>query len=165
MKKVVVMVSLIFSFLDAQALLENDQAAYDYCLAEKDSFVAVVWPIAQGKDYQIDRLFKKFGSIKYQKKVYFTPAQASHLLAMAHSHVVDMDEHMARYFPPGTFEKPARIFVFKCSSYKKALSCKYAIRAMLGLDFRGIHINDWHWQTIELAGFFFKDRDVLTASL
>jgi len=72
MRKLLILASLMLIDLDARnvisnALLKNDQQAYAYCLADKHSFVAVVWPIAQGKDQELEQLFNHYGKIKYKK--------------------------------------------------------------------------------------------------
>jgi len=136
--------------------LSSDKQAYEYCVDNKKSFVAIVWPIAQGKDKEIERIFKKYGKLLYYKKARLNSKKAFYLLQKAHPHIVDMFEHVDWYFPQGTFEKPARLFVLEFDNAETAVACKMAIRGLYHLQYRSIHINDTHEETKELAEFFFK---------
>ena len=151
---------LLFGFINISAqTISNDKEAYDYCAANKNTLIAIVWPIAQGKEKKIENLLNSYGTIKYKKKTYLKPKEAFFLLKMAHSNIYipDMSEHVRWYFPKGTFKKQARIFVWEFKgTMKAALDCKYAIRDLFDLQYRSIHINDNHYETIELAKFFFK---------
>lgn len=136
--------------------LQTDKQAYEYCLKHKKSFVAVMWPLAQGKDKAIERIFKKYGKLLYYKTAHLNFKKAYHLLQKAHPHIPDMSEHVAWYFPEGTFALPARIFVLEFESAEIAVACKLAIRSLYNLQYRAIHINDTHSETVELAEFFFR---------
>ncbi|MFA6066845.1 MAG: hypothetical protein WC707_06715 [Candidatus Babeliaceae bacterium] len=133
----------------------NDQEAYQYCCTHKNSFIAIVWPIAQGHDHAIKKILNTYGTIKYQKKVLLNYDQAYHLLHTAHPHIRNIAEHVNWYFPAGTFEKPARIFIVICPSTEQIIACKHAIRKLFSLQYRSIHVNDTHLETISLAKFFF----------
>ncbi|MDR3550094.1 MAG: hypothetical protein P4L31_01660 [Candidatus Babeliales bacterium] len=153
-----ILTTILFFCGALSARIETDHQAFDYCITHEKSFIAIVWPIAQGKDEQIRQTFEKYGAIKYQKSLYFTPDQAYSLLDRAHYNagIADMRKHVLWYFPPGTFEQPARIFVLKFKNVKTATECKYAIRRIFDLQYRAVHINDTHDETVELAQLFFE---------
>lgn len=140
--------------------LSNDQEALVYCLNHTNSFIAIVWPIAQGKEALITGIMNLYGTILYRKEYYFTPKKALHILRKAHANVhipTSMKEHVKWYFPPHTYEQPGRIFVIRFSDMSQNLSCKYAIRRLYpDLHYRSIHINDYHSEAIELAKLFFN---------
>jgi hypothetical protein len=141
--------------------LRNGQDAYNFCVTNKKSFISIVWPIAQGKDPQIEQLFNKHGKIKYKKPVKLSPSQAYYLLKTAHPHIPNMKEHVNWYFPPGVINHPARVYVLTYDSMETAVACKHAVRRLFsGLQYRSIHINDTHQETIELAQFFFGKKTV-----
>jgi len=152
------MIAMLFSWTLLSAQIPDDSQAFDYCMTHHNSFVAIVWPIAQGKDERIKRTLNKYGQIKYQKNLYFNPEQALALLTRAHynAKIADMKEHFRWYFPSGTFEHPARIFVVKFKNVNAATECKYAVRRLFNLQYRAIHINDTHNETMELAELFFS---------
>jgi hypothetical protein len=145
----------LFGSINATTIT-NDEQAYAHCQSNKQAYIAIVWPIAQGNDTVIQEHFKTFGSVWYRKNMYFTPKQALYLLRSAHPHIRHMNKHLAWYFPPGTFLRPARIFIVHFADTNTAIACKYAIRKHFNLQYRSIHINDTHTEALELARFFFK---------
>lgn len=138
--------------------LVSERVAYQYCKAEKKSYIAIVWPIAEGKDREIEELFNRYGEIKYKKTMRFNAAQAFYLLRKAHGRMPNMNAHVLWYFPPGTYEKEARIYVWKCSSHAKVLTCKHAIRGLFPLQWRSVHMNDKHEETVFFAKYFFQQH-------
>jgi len=137
--------------------ITTDQEAYHYCITHPDTFIGIVWPITPGNDETIKKILQKHGSIHYQKNIYLTYDQAFTLLQKAHPHIPDMKAHVQWYFPAGAFKKPARIFVLTFASADIAVMCKHAIRHRFrNLQYRSIHINDTHAETVELAEFFFR---------
>lgn len=136
--------------------INTDREAYRYCKTHPDTFIGIVWPINPGNDETIKKILRQYGTIQYQKNVRLTYDQAFELLQKAHRHITDMKEHVRWYFPDGTFKKPARIFVLTFNNADTAVLCKHAIRhRFIHLQYRSIHINDTHEETIELAKFFF----------
>jgi hypothetical protein len=115
-----------------------------------------VWPLAQGNDEAIEKILRKYGSLKYKKIVYFTHDQAYALLKDAHPHIADMSSHMALYFPSGALAKPARIYLMNFPNLETAVKCKHAIRHIFNMGYTSIHINDYHHETLKLAQFFFN---------
>lgn len=155
MKREIVLLGLLSCVvgwaLQAERLL-HDQAAYQYCLQEPQSFVVIIWPIAQGKNEKIQRLLAAYGAIKYQKSRTFSPDQAERLLRLAHPQITDMKKHIAWYFPQWAYQKQARIFVVNYPNLATAVACKYAIRKLFPkLQYRSIHINDTHHETVQFA--------------
>jgi hypothetical protein len=140
-------------------LLHSDQEAYTYCLHHSNAFVAIVWPIAQGKETFITNIMNRYGKILYKKTHYFTPNKAYSILKKAHANanITNMKEHLKWYFPPGTYQQPARIYVIEFNDMANNLTCKYAVRKLFpSLQYRSIHINDYHYEVIELAKIFFS---------
>lgn len=136
----------------------NDQDAFTYCMTHPQSFVAIIWPIAQGKDKEIQQIMNSYGTIQYRKDTYLTHQSAYKILHKSHPSVpfILKKAHFNWYFPPGSLKKKARIFVVKFSDASIAINCKHAIRNLFDLQYRSIHINDTHEETIEMAHFFFK---------
>ncbi len=143
-------------------LLQSDQEAYTYCLNHEKVYIAIVWPIAQGKDLFITTIMNRYGTILYRKDFYFTPKNAFYILQKAHSNAhipTSMKEHVKWYFPRDTYQQPGRIFVVEFKDHDHNLACKYAIRKLYpDLQYRSIHINDYHSETVELSKIFFKMR-------
>jgi len=140
--------------------LHNDQEAYAYCLNHPNAYIAIVWPIAQGKDSLIKNIMNRYGKILYKKEIYFTPTKAFYILKKAHANAnipTSMKEHVKWYFPKGTYQQPARIFVIEFDDMPHNLLCKYSVRKLYpSLQYRSIHITDYHYEAIELAKLFFS---------
>lgn len=153
---IILITFLSYHFTAAPKPIENDLEAYNYCMTHQNSFVCIVWPIAEGKDKEIKKILNKYGSIKYRKKIQLSYDQAYYLLKKAHPHIPDMKEHVKWYFPGHTLQKAARVFIVTFDDTETAVSCKHAIRNLFHLQYRSIHINDFHTETIELAQFFFS---------
>jgi hypothetical protein len=141
--------------------LENHEK-YAYCHANKNSFIAIVWPIAKGKDKQITTLLNTYGNVVHKEELVLSPARAYKILKKSHyngpkSVTENFKAHLAWYFPTKElFKKPARIFICTFENANKATQCKYAIRNLFNLSYRPIHINDTHTETCELATLLFK---------
>ena len=137
----------------------NDAQAYSLCKADKTSYIAIVWPIAQGKDESIEKLFRKYGSLKYKKIVYFKPDQSAMLLHDAHPHITNIKEHVTMYFPSShIYKQPARIYLVTFKDLDTAVACKLAIRRLFNLGYSSIHITDYHYEAIKLAEFFYASN-------
>jgi len=141
-------------------LLRSDQEALTYCHTHQNVYIAIVWPIAQGKEKFITNIMNRYGKILYRKETYFTPSRALHILKKAHANAnipTSMKEHVKWYFPKGTYQQPARIFVVEFDDMQHNLACKYSIRKLYpSLQYRSIHITDYHYEAIELAKLFFS---------
>lgn len=133
----------------------TDAQAYDYCKKHPHAFIAVVWPLVQGKDAELHAIFKKHGKLVYRKEFFFTYKTARRTLKKAHPLIADLDDHVDWYFPAGTFQQPARIFVVEFKDAATAIACKMEIRHLFKLQYRPIHINDYHYETVEFAKLFF----------
>jgi hypothetical protein len=162
MKRIIV--SLVMLVIETcPTFLQNDQDAYRHCHSTQNTYIAIIWPIAQGKELFIKNIMNRYGTILYYKPFYFNKASAYVILQQAHQHIPNgqphcgsMKEHLKWYFPKGSYDNPARIFVLYFKDTDHALSCKYAIRKLFpGLQYRSVHINDYHSETMQLAQFFF----------
>lgn len=145
----------ILAFNNSWAMLLDDTQAYAYCLANPKSYVAIIWPKAQGKDDELQELFKKYGVVHYKKISYLNKEQAIEILTLAHPKVTNMVSHLKEYFPKDSMINAVRVYLVDFDSLPIALECKHAIRDFFGIGHISIHINDHHPQGIELAQFFF----------
>lgn len=160
MKKIMIAacMSLIFILQTTHCLLPNDSQALSYCKTHRKTHIAIVWPNAEGKDDKVERIFNKFGSIKFKKKIFFTYPEGYEVLRDAHQKVKNMEEHMNIYFSAESFRKPARIYLVSFDDLDTAVKCKYAIRHVYKMGYYSIHINDYHQEAIKLAELFFGDK-------
>lgn len=138
--------------------MSNEQI-HTFCKENKKSFIAIVWPIAEGKHQEIVSLLDSHGKIVYEMRKLLNPQKAFIILKKSHYNcpqVTDFKKHLKWYFPSNElFKKPARIFVCLFDTTDKATQCKYAIRKLFNLSYRSIHINDTHSETCELVQLLF----------
>lgn len=165
LKKLLIVVTLfIVTYHAVLIALGTDQEALVFCKSHTESFLAIVWPIAQGKDEKIEKLFRKYGTLQHKKVVYFNHTQGARILQDAHPHITNMQEHMKMYFPSSsTFAKPARVYLLTFKNLETAVKCKHAVRHLFDLGYSSIHITDYHHEAIKLAEFFYIDKGVRKA--
>ena len=159
MKNIYFVLITLIATLHSTDLSSNSSNILAYCKKNKDTFIAIVWPITQGKTQEIETLFSHYGKICFKQTMKLSEETAYHILQESHYNnsqaVRDMDAHFAWYFPKGVLDNSAKIYVIKASSLSKILKCKYAIRKLFNLQYRAVHINDTHKETIALAKVLF----------
>lgn len=152
---------IIFMVSMATMVRGQEKDIVEFCAAHNNSFIAIVWPIAQGKHQEIKEKFAVYGKIMYEKEMLLSPQLAYTILKKSHyngppSVTSDFKAHLNWYFPQKSlFKKPARIFVCTFDTVADATACKYAIRRLFKLSYRAVHINDTHAETEELAQLLF----------
>ncbi len=160
-------ISVILPQITVIQSIINDQEAYNHCLTDNNAFIAIIWPIAQGKETAIKKILNRYGKILYHKPFYFDKLSAYKILHYAHQHIPNgqphcgsLKEHVKWYFPKGTYKNQASIYLLWFERSSDAISCKRTIRMLFPqLQYRSIHINDYHAETIQLAKFFFMAHD------
>jgi len=151
--------SIACMFSTVNAFSDHEKLAF--CENNSNSFIAIVWPIAEGKDAQIVSLLNTYGKIVHREEKILSPAQAFIILKKSHynapkSVTSDFKAHLKWYFPKKSlFNKPARIFICLFTDTQQAAQCKYEIRKLFNLSYRPVHINDTHAETLELATLLF----------
>lgn len=143
--------------------LSAKSAVHDYAkiktyLKNPKSYIAIVWPITPlAADPQIEELLGKYGKILHKSAIMLSKTDAYVLLRTAHPHILNTAEHVKWYFPPGAFERPARVYIMLFDSLDIATEAKHKIRRLFNLQYRAIHINDTRAETKQLSKFFFKN--------
>jgi hypothetical protein len=156
---------LISSTIGYGYFAHNDYEAYSYCMHNTSSFIAVVWPLAQGKDKKMESVLRSYGTMVYKKVFSLTYQQAYALLQDAHPHIIDMPAHVQMYFPEGVLNKPVRVYLLEFDSLETAVACKHAVRKLFKLGYTSIHINDYHHEAQALAKFFFNGEPLRRSAL
>ncbi|MBA3954384.1 hypothetical protein H0X48_03650 [Candidatus Dependentiae bacterium] len=49
--------------------IQTDAQAYDYCIKNNKTFIALVWPVAQGKDTELNKLLNSYGRVHYKNNL------------------------------------------------------------------------------------------------
>lgn len=139
----------------------SQQEMHDFCKNNGNSFIVLVWPIAEGKHDKIVRLLNKYGCVIYETERVLEPKVAYTILKKSHynapsSVTSNFKAHFKWYFPTKSIlKKPTRIFVCTFDDVQQATQCKYAVRGLFNVSYRAIHINDTHAETLELGKIIF----------
>lgn len=142
--------------LTAKSIVQ-DYAKIKTYLKNPKSYIAIVWPITPLEaDPQIETLLKQYGKILHKSSIMLSKTDAYVLLRTAHPHILNTAEHVRWYFPPGAFDRPARVYIMLFDNLDIATETKHKIRRLFNLQYRAIHINDTRAETKELGKFFFK---------
>jgi hypothetical protein len=161
-------------FATADMLAANagvtDRQMLNFCKTNENSFIAIVWPNAQGFDNEIVDLFHEHGTVYGQKNVILSGTEIANVVRMAHRDVFmhkkqvldifEMDDYVAQhvrnYMPfAQNAQKCTRVFVVTFKDVDTQRKCKQHIRNLFNMGYLSIHINDTHDETVELAEYFF----------
>jgi hypothetical protein len=139
--------------------LTSDKEAFKYSLTHTNTFIAIIWPLVQKNIAAVEHTLASWGTVCYKKKKILSPERAYSILFAAHRNAraaANKTNHYNWYFPKDSLIHPARIYLMEFSSLKSAIACKHAVRRMFNLQYRPIHINDTHTETLELAELLFS---------
>lgn len=120
--------------------------------------VVVVFPIAGGKDKEIEQVLSEYGRVAYEKQIRFTELGRYNLIRMLYfnMHWIDPDgditygicHHVDHRF---WRDEPVKFYFFIFDDLVKILVAKSRLRALFELKNFPVHINDTHDETIWIA--------------
>lgn len=143
-----------------------DLAAVEYCRLVPNSFVAIVYPSAQGKDKEVEEIFSRWGSIFYRKDVSVRRAGACTLVRQIYS-----GESWLGCWENGfsgasskaalCWQRPgvARVFVLE-STVDRMLCAKEEVRNLFNIGKHSVHITDSQEQSIHLGQVLLNDTSI-----
>lgn len=138
-----------------------DMAAQTFVEYDKNTFLAIVWPAAKGKEQQLTEILP---NIVYQKKLKLNYNGAHNLLAQAYQNEPWLGP-AERNFPgihsklTGCFPSfsAIRIFLFQANSLDEVLALKDKVREQFGIGKHAIHITDDQEETLRIARLLLSD--------
>ena len=141
-----------------------DMAAQTFVEYDKNTFLAIVWPAAKGKEQQLNEILP---NIVYQKKLKLNYNGAHNLLAQAYQNEPWLGP-AERNFPgihsklTGCFPSfsAIRVFLFQANSLEEVLSLKDKVREQFGIGKHAIHITDDQEETLRIARLMLSDSGV-----
>jgi hypothetical protein len=135
-----------------------DGMALTYSNLCSHMFVIVVFPIARGKDDEIEHLMSEYGYVAFQKEVSFTKLGKYNLIQLLYAsmHWIDPDgditygvcHHVEHRFWQ---DNPVKFYFLIFDDPSKILEAKERLRASFDLKNFSLHINDTHDETISIA--------------
>jgi hypothetical protein len=143
-----------------------DPVAIEYCRIVPNSFVAMVYPSAQGKDQNIEDIFSRLGAIFYRKDVHINKSGARLLMRQTYAGEEWLGNWNTGF--SGANSKASscfreggitRVFVIN-SSVKQMIRAKEEIRELFNLGKHSIHITDTQDESIRLTQVLLNNNSI-----
>jgi FkbM family methyltransferase len=135
-----------------------DSMALEFCRICLNMVIAVVFPVAEGKDDEIQSILKDYGQIAYEKQIVFSELGRHNLIRQLYRNEswlgVDGDitpglrHHVEKRF---LNDLPVKFYFVICKDDSKIKEAKARVRALFDLQNDSIHVNDTHEETIRIA--------------
>jgi hypothetical protein len=155
-----------------------DALAIEYCKNHKNTYIAVVYPLAIITNEEVEAFLNQCGPIIHKKNVYLKNEGPFYLL----KHIYTIKQVSARTadwignwennfvnvrvaakarIPKG--EGLLRFYLFECDNVKKVREVKEMVRSILKKRTgkgKGIHTTDFHPETVSLAHVVFNNNSI-----
>jgi hypothetical protein len=144
-----------------------DPVAIEYCKLVPNSFVAIVYPSALGKDQIIEGIFSRWGNIFYRKEVRINKSGARLLMREFYAGEEWLGSWKTGFSGANSKASScfqgggglARVFVIN-SSLERMIRAKEEIRELFNLGKHSVHITDTQDESIRLAQVLLNDNSV-----
>jgi len=143
-----------------------DPVAIEYCKLVPNSFVAIVYPSASGKDQNIEDIFSRWGEIFYRKEVRINKFGARLLMRQIYAGEEWLGSWKTGFSGANSKASScfrgggvARVFVIN-SSVENMVRAKEEIRELFNIGKHSIHITDIQDESIQLAQVLLNDNSV-----
>lgn len=145
--------------------LYADVAVRAYIDLKPTTRTMIVWPTAQGKDAELLSIVSDHARIVCRKSLFLSNEGAVHLTMAAYKQESWLgssnDDFVgARNKARWCFEGKGPVRIFLVETDVNLLPCKEQIRALYEKEKHSIHINDEHYETVELAKLIFNENSV-----
>jgi hypothetical protein len=144
-----------------------DAVVAEFCRLNGNSYIAIVWPKAIGRDQEIRNALNAAGRVYYEKRISLYrngPVNLMKVVYGHHSWIGSWSDGYsgavggaAKYFEG---DGDVRIFVFDCPSPSLVLKAKSDIRALFGIGNYSIHINDTHEEAVTLSQMLLNENSI-----
>jgi hypothetical protein len=143
-----------------------DAMATELCRIKENTFIALIYPRANGLDTELNALIDKYGSCWYSKKIQLKDLGPVNLIRQVYASepwVGDWKDGFlgARNKASWCFQgdNPLRVFVIE-SNLSRMLELKKEVRELYNVENHSIHINDTHVETMQLAGLVLNNNSI-----
>ena len=145
-----------------------DAMALEYVALKKNTYVALIFPVAQEKEAEIKTIMGKYAQIVYDKTVVLHSNGPLNLIKHIYKGEAWLGSHNNNFagvqfaaherFPLGN--GTVRVYLLESDSFENIKACKEEIRALFGLSNKAIHTTDTHEQTLLLAQTVFNKNSL-----
>jgi len=144
-----------------------DIAALEYTRLNKNAYIFTIFPIASGKEDDIDLIMEKYGNVYYKKDIYFNKNGALNLIRQLY-----YGEDWAGDFKKGFLGErykaskcfssnvPLKAYFFETDTLGKVQECKKEIRDLFNYGNDSAHATDQHDETVRIAEQLLNDNSV-----
>jgi hypothetical protein len=146
------------AFFHARGMRDTyvDAAVAAYIQIQPSARMMLVWPTAQGREWELMKLVKKSSVLVYRREIFLFGDGPIHLVANTYAQEPWLGGPEdgfagARNKAANCFANQGPLRVLVLEDGKDLVACKEAVRALFGRDKHAVHINDSHDQTRSLA--------------
>lgn len=143
-----------------------DAMALELCRIKKDCFVVVIYPAANGKDEELEKLIQGYGQIWHRKAVYLKKQGPLNLIRQIYykeSWTGNWKNGFAGAQSKANWcfqrEGPVRLFIIE-SALPEMRELKVRIRDLYRIENHAVHINDTWDEALHLAEIFFNENSI-----
>lgn len=158
-----------YSFLTKNNLSEEyiDDIVNKYAHLKNDVYLANIWPVAIGKDKELEEIMSAHGSIIYKKSITLTQSGGINYIRQIYKKekwvgsIYDGFEGCYRKYKP-CFGKNnvLRIVLFEIDDGYNVVDLKEEIRRLFGMGKHSIHINDSHEEVIDMVNLLLNSNAI-----
>ena len=155
--------SLSFLELESAGIDEDylDTMALEYCKKHEDTFIAIIWPtVDYSKEQLIYEILSEHSVVAYRKKFTLKNNGPLEVLKAIPEKAPTIQNHYSFYFPPQLEEYQLICFVVRSPSAEEVTISKKKVRQVLNLYPFSIHVNDIHWQCLDLAHLLLNNNSI-----
>ncbi len=145
----------------------SDAMALEYCRLREDSFLAIVFPSASGRDEEIEEILREYCRIYYRKDIPLKnegPVLLIRLIYASEKWLGGWENSFAgaRSKMEACFQKegPLRIFVLQSDQPGRLREMKERVRHLFGIGNDAVHVNDTHEGTLRLARALLNENSI-----
>ena len=145
-----------------------DAMALQYVDLKKDTFIALLFPCAVGKEDEVRAILNEHGVVVYEKQVTFTRLGAFNLINLIYEGEPWLGDWNNNFlgsrgktrscFPSG--DNTIRVFLYESHDLNRVKEAKKKIRQLFNLGNHSIHINDTYEETQKIAQALFVANSI-----
>lgn len=138
-----------------------DAMALEYCKKHKDAFISIIWPtVDYSKEQLIYDILGEHSIVAYRKKFVLKNNGPLTVLEAIPEKAPTIQAHYSFYFSPHLEEYHLMCFVVRSPSAEEITISKRKIREVLNIYPFSIHVNDIHWQCLDLAHLLLNNNSI-----
>jgi hypothetical protein len=138
-----------------------DAMALEYCRKHTDAFIAIIWPTVDYSNEQlIYDILGEHSLVAYRKKFKLKNNGPLAVLQAIPEKAPTIEQHFSYYFPPEKQDFSLMCFVVRSPHAEEITKSKKKVREVLNLYPFSIHVNDHHWQCMDLAYLLLNNNSI-----